>query len=68
MNRDVEKALETAGFTYKGSESRLSNGDEITQWLCPDNETIIEVITLEEDNREMDKPEEEDTEDETRTE
>lgn len=47
MNRDVEKALETAGFEYLGSDIYKSTGMEMSRWMCRDGETEIEIITQE---------------------
>jgi len=46
MNRDVEIALESKGFTYKGNDTRVSTGEEVTFWLCPDG-TKIAIIIIE---------------------
>lgn len=51
MNKEVEQLLSTQ-FEYLGSDTRKSNGDEITQWRTNEGD-IIEIVVLEEDNREM---------------
>ena len=53
MNREVEKLL-SERFHYLGSGlSSNYNGNEITQWQLPDG-TVVEIIVLEEDDRELD--------------
>lgn len=61
MNREVEQLLSTQ-FEYLGSDTRKSNGDEITQWRTIQG-NIIEIVVLEEDNREMEILDTEDEED-----
>jgi hypothetical protein len=54
MNRDLEKALEAAGFAYLGCDIYISSGLEFERWMCPDGETVIEITVQEVEDDEPD--------------